>query len=131
MTDTHAQTATATEQLNESVERYFAAWNESDDDARASHLAEAFADAARYVDPLSDVSGHDEISTMMGDAQQQYPGMSVQRTTPIDAHHDVVRFGWEITTSDGAQLVTGIDVCQVADDGRLADVRGFFGADAG
>ncbi len=50
-----------------------------------------------------------------------------RRTTGIDQHNDQLRFGWELTGADGTVLVTGIDVAQVAVDGRLSQVAGFWG----
>lgn len=126
MTDT----AIDTTRIEITVDRYFSAWNETDEDARADLIAAAFTDDARYVDPLSDAVGPDAITAMMGAVQQQYPDMTVRRATPVDLHHDVLRFGWTITTADGSTLVDGIDVAAAAGDGRLADVRGFFGTGA-
>lgn len=122
MTDTDTnQTA-----LEGAIEAYFEAWNETDDATRAAHVATAFTVGARYVDPLSDATGHDAIAAAMGDTHQQYPGITVERTSGIDAHHDVIRFTWSITASDGSLLVEGIDVART-EGGQLADVRGFFG----
>lgn len=123
MTDT----AIDTTQIETTVDRYFSAWNETDHDARGQLIAASFTDDARYVDPLSDAAGRKAITEMMGAVHQQFPGMAVRRTTPVDLHHDVLRFGWTITGADGSTLVDGIDVAAATSDGRLTDVRGFFG----
>jgi uncharacterized protein (TIGR02246 family) len=44
------------------VDSYIAAWNERDAEARAEAVAGVFADDARYVDPLADVTGRNEIA---------------------------------------------------------------------
>ena len=60
-----------TEQL---IERYLETWNETDADARRTAVADVYADGAQYVDPLADVTGHDQISELIGAVQQQVPG---------------------------------------------------------
>ena len=56
------------------VESYLETWNETDPNARRSAVASVWAEDAQYVDPLADVSGHDEISGLIGAVQQQAPG---------------------------------------------------------
>ncbi len=56
-----------------------------------------------------------------------FPGHSFRRTTGIDAHHEFVRFGWELVGPDGAVAIAGYDVGELADDGRLRRITGFFG----
>lgn len=113
-----------------SIDRYFVAWNALDPDDRARLVAEAWSEECRYVDPLVDVEGHAAIGSMIGGVHEQYPGVTLRRSSAIDAHHDVVRFAWEIVGDDGTVALDGIDVCRLVDDGRLVDVRGFFGLTA-
>jgi hypothetical protein len=47
-------------------------------------------------------------------------------TDPVDSHHHVLRFDWEILDADGGLALSGLDVARLDDDGRLLDVRGFF-----
>jgi hypothetical protein len=65
---------------------------------------------------------------MISGVQSQFPGHQIRRTSAIDAHHDEIRFGWELAGPDGTIAVAGIDVGTVATDGRLARITGFFGA---
>ena len=45
----------------------------------------------------------------------------------MDHHHDKVRFGWALLDAAGAVLIEGIDFGEVAEDGRLQKIVGFFG----
>jgi hypothetical protein len=45
----------------------------------------------------------------------------------VDTHHDHFRFAWDLVGPDGAVAVGGIDVGEVADDGRLQRITGFYG----
>ena len=59
--------------------------------------------------------------------QEQLPGHTLQRTTAIDVHHDLARFGWAASAPDGTVAVAGIDVVTFAADGRIQSATGFFG----
>jgi hypothetical protein len=108
------------------VNGYFEMWNEAEPARRAEHIARVWAEDGRYVDPIVDAAGHDGIDEMVASAQAQFPGHRFERVSRIDVHHDQLRFAWELTTPDGAVAVTGLDVAELAADGRLRRVAGFF-----
>ena len=114
-----------TEQL---IERYLDAWNETDADARWAAVADVYADGAQYVDPLADVTGHDQISELIGAVQQQVPGHVFRLADGgVDAHHNIARFSWELVPATGGEsLAVGFDVAVLEDDGRIASVLGFL-----
>ena len=120
-------TTTETTSLDQVIDTYFAAWNEADRTARLALLGQSFSDSAHYVDPLSDVSGHDGIADMIEGVRAQFVGATLQRTGDIDAHHHLARFPWSATGADGAVIVAGIDVVVLAADGRISALAGFFG----
>lgn len=110
------------------VERYIESWNETDAEARRSAVDSVWADGARYVDPLADVTGRAEISALIGSVQEQVPGHVFRLVEgEIDAHHNVMRFSWELVpTSGGDSLAVGFDVAETGDDGRIRSVLGFL-----
>jgi hypothetical protein len=110
------------------VDRYFDAWNEPDAAHRVALVEQAFVPDGRYCDPLSDVAGVADFAAMVEDVRGQFPGCQLRRTSPIDQHHDQVRFEWELTGSDGTVAVAGVDYVALAADGRFRSVGGFFGA---
>ncbi len=112
--------------IETTVDDYIVAWNEPDRAKRLEVIARAVAPGSRYVDPLSDVTGHDEIADMVDGVRAQFPGATLRRTTDVDAHHNVVMFGWNVTGPDGEVLVGGTDVGVLAEDGRLSAIAGFF-----
>ena len=109
------------------IDEYFAMWNADDRAERLEHAEKAWVAECHYVDPLSDVRGYDGLADMVEGVRGQYPGASLRRSGDIDAHHNVLRFPWEATAADGSTIVAGIDVCVLADDGRLQALAGFFG----
>ena len=45
----------------------------------------------------------------------------------MDSHHNQFRYAWEFVTPDGAVALAGIDIGEVAHDGRLQRITGFWG----
>jgi hypothetical protein len=106
---------------------YIDMWNATDADERAALIEKAWVTDARYRDPLLEADGYDGLSEMVANVHAHYPGHVFRRTTGVDLHHDVARFGWELVAPDGNVFVGGIDVATLADDGRLRSITGFFG----
>ncbi len=120
-------TKAATRDVTATVDAYFAMWNEEDAAARAKHIAEAWTNDGRYSDPARDAKGHTALSEMVSEARPHFPGHTVKRSSGIDAHHEHVRFAWEVVGPDGSVPVAGIDVGVLAPDGKLREITGFFG----
>jgi hypothetical protein len=116
-----------TEDAVATVEAYFDMWNQTDAAERAASIGRAWATDGTYLDPMLAAVGHDALSEMVAGVHSQFPGQRFRRTTGVDIHHDVVRFGWELAAPDGTVTVAGLDVGELADDGRLRRITGFFG----
>jgi hypothetical protein len=108
------------------VERYIAAWNETDADARAKAVAAVWTEDATYTDPLADVAGHAGIAAVIEGAQGMFPGFVFTPGDVYDAHHDTARFTWHLGPAGEEPVVVGFDVVQLAEDGRIAKVLGFL-----
>jgi hypothetical protein len=117
---------TETTSIEALVDIYFAMWNEPDRAERLEVIAQAWTADGHYVDPLSDVTGHEALADMVDGVRTQFPGAALERTGPIDAHHNVLRFPWQATGADGSTIVHGIDVVVVGDDGKMQALAGFF-----
>ena len=112
----------------QTIEGYFDCWNTTDGDARAALVARVYVPDAHLVDPLVDVTGHEALTELFATFHVTYVGHSFRRVGGIDAHHDLVRWGWEMLDADGNVVLDGIDAALLADDGRISFVAGFFGA---
>jgi hypothetical protein len=120
MTDTSIDATTI-------VDDYLAAWNERDEQRRAELIERAWAPDGRLIDPPFEGEGHDGISQMAAVMHEHYVGHRFERTSGVDMHHSHLRFAWKLVGPDGEVAVAGIDVADLADDGRIARVVGFFG----
>jgi hypothetical protein len=109
------------------VHRYLAAWNENDDDVRRSTIAAIWADDGCYLDPRAMVTGHDEISALIGAVQEQLPGHVFRLRNGVDAHHNVARFAWQLVPREGGESIAeGFDVAVIDADGRIGSILGFL-----
>ncbi len=111
----------------EAVSTYGASWNEPDAQRRAELLEQAWAPDGRYQDPMLEADGHASLSDMVAGVHAQFPGQRFERLSGIDAHHDLLRFAWQLAAPGGDVTVAGIDVAEVGDDGKLRHITGFFG----
>ena len=110
------------------VESYFAAWNETNTERRRALVEAAFAPDGVYCDPLSLAEGPEAIDTMVAGIQAHYPDHALNLTSAVEEHHEVLRFEWTIFQPDGAVMIEGLDVVELASDGRVQRVNGFFSA---
>jgi hypothetical protein len=113
--------------MNEIVERYLAAWNETDAVKRRSLVDGLWAADASYTDPLADAHGRAEIDGLIGAVQQQFPGFVFTLGGAVDAHHDQARFSWHLGPAGAAEpVVIGFDVAVLDGDGQIRSVYGFL-----
>ncbi len=117
----------AATKIEKVADRYIAVWNEPDADARRRAVADLWTEDGTYTDPLAAVEGHETIEAVIAGAREQFPGHTFKLIGNVDAHHDVVRFGWELVPNGGGEsVVVGFDVAVIAGDGRLRNVYGFL-----
>ncbi|WP_269931211.1 nuclear transport factor 2 family protein [Aminobacter sp. HY435] len=110
------------------IDRYCAVWNEPDPVRRKSLLDAVWADGARYTDPRADTHGSDELLAHIARIRASRPGASIARTTEVDLHHGMARFGWRVVEADGTPLPEGVDFVVLApDNARIERIIGFFG----
>jgi len=114
---------------NDIVVRYLAAWNEPEPKRRRELVAKAWIDDGTYVDGAREGRGHDGLDTMIGTAQQHFPGYRLRLASGIETHHEYLRFSWVAGGTVEAPLyIKGTDFVVVAGDGRIRSVVGFVDA---
>ncbi len=113
--------------LTQLIDTHLTAWTEPDAQRRAELVARVWSEDGRLVDPPFAGEGHAGISEMGAMLQQQFAGHRFRRVSAVDAHHDHLRFAWELVGPDGTVALSGIDVGELDGDGRLRRITGFFG----
>jgi SnoaL-like domain len=108
--------------VTEVVGRYLDTWNETDPAARRKAIGDLWAKDGVYADPLAVAAGHDQIDATIAAVQGQFPGLAFTLGGPVDSHHNIARFTWNL----GDGLVIGFDVLVLDTDGRISQVYGFL-----
>jgi hypothetical protein len=113
------------DRTEEAVRGWIAAWDTPDAEARLALLRRAVTEDAAIAYPTVQCTGWDAVSDLIGGIHRGRPGVRVVQRSGIEAHHGWLRVGWRIAAADGATLLDGLDVVEVASDGRLCRVVGF------
>jgi SnoaL-like domain len=109
------------------VEAYCQAWGTADRAARDRLLAQVWAPNGTYTDPESTVvKGRTALSDEIATFLRNYPGGHFRCSTP-QVHHQAMRFAWVLLRPDGTRWAQGMDFGELADDGRIRRIVGFFG----
>src|SRR3982750_3073465 len=89
-----------TNDLTNLIQRYIDAWNETDADRRRKLVAGVWTADGTYAAPMMPGAGHDTTATMIGLAQEQFPGHRFELSFGPDAHNERVRFAWRLYGPD-------------------------------
>lgn len=109
------------------VDRYVSIWNETDPGRRRELIAATRTEDGTCIDPLLSGDGHTGFDAMIQGGQDHYAKHPLKRTSVIDADGDRVRFERALVTGTiGATLAAGLDVGQLAQDGRFQSIAGFI-----
>ena len=111
----------------EVVQAYCDAWNAEADERRHALLEQSWADGGTYTDPRTELSGRGALFAHIARVQAGRPGSRIVLTSGVDSHHRVLRFSWKLVDPGGRTVVEGVDFGELADDGRLRRILGFFG----
>ena len=123
-TDTNAPDSTLTDIIDSHLEAYALA----DTDRRNALVAANWNIDGELLDPPLEGHGHVEICALADVVLTHYSGHRFARTTAVDAHHGFARYGWDLVGPGGTVAVTGIDVVQFDETGKLLRIVGFFGS---
>jgi hypothetical protein len=111
------------------ITAYAAAWTETDEQRRLALLETAWATGAVYCDPLDHVVGREALSAHIAATQAQLAGGTISVVSEPVRHHDSAFFRWTMADASGSPVMTGWDVVQVDEAGRIARLTGFFDND--
>jgi hypothetical protein len=110
------------------VERYLAAFNETDPDRRRALVDALYERDCTYVDPHVELNGPEQIASFIGETQQRFPGYEFRLGGPVDSHHKQARFQWHASpVGESEPTFVGFDVIVTGEDG-VRSVYGFMDA---
>ncbi|MEO8629035.1 MAG: nuclear transport factor 2 family protein [Betaproteobacteria bacterium] len=113
--------------IAEVIDTYCAVWDSACDPARRRTLLQSvWAEGATYTDPTVQAIGLEQLLAHVDTVLTRRPGSKVTRTSQLDEHHGLVRFGWRVVQADGSMLPEGIDLAEIS-GGNITRIVGFFG----
>ena len=108
------------------ADRYIRSWNETDPLRRRALLEELYTEHASYTDPMVAAQGWEAIDAAIGAVQRMFPGHVFGLHGAVDAHHDLMRFRWQLSEPGADEpLVIGFDVA-VLEGERIGKICGFL-----
>jgi hypothetical protein len=111
----------------ELVAGHCAAWNTTERGKRDLLLNRVFAPDGVYNDPTPTyVTGRAALSDEIARFRRGHPGTRFRCSIP-QTHHNAMRVSWLLLGADGKVLTQGMDFYELAPDGLIRRVTGFFG----
>ena len=111
-----------TERAVAAVHEYIAAYAEQDVNRKRQMIAASVTESGVYSSPSAELN-RDEIVEMVSGAHLQG---SLTVTSEIRVHHQFLTFDWLIADLEGIPMMSGVDFCVAADDGRLQQIVVFM-----
>lgn len=109
------------------VDGHCAAWNTTDQAERDRLLRRVFAIDGVYSDPTPTLArGRAALSQAITRFQRDYPGARFRCSAP-QIHHRSMRVTWVLRRPDGTIETEGMDFYELAPNGLIRSVTGFFG----
>ncbi len=106
---------------------YTAAWNEKDSDVRKSLLDQAWAvDGALFDEETPDgLVGRKALNEYIAGTHEERPGLVITETSEPQVLGNRLRVSWVARQGD-AEMYTGTDFVEFAEDGRVSRVTMFY-----
>jgi len=124
----HAQQPTRAVSPDSAVVLYCAAWNTDSQAERARLLERVWTPDGVYSDPNpTRTVGRAALSDSIAALRRRYPGARFHCSAP-QTHHAAMRATWLYLRPDETEVARGEDFYELAPDGRIKRVTGFFGA---
>jgi len=108
------------------LEKMMAIWNTSEDAEIRALTEQALEHNVHFVDPNHNIIGREAFVAMVKQVQALIPGAAYTRTSEVDVQNNFCRYHWAIHRDD-ALVMSGFDVSEINDAGKVVKVIGFFG----
>lgn len=106
-------------------EIYTRSWSETDIAKRLQLFEQSLSSECVYSDPLTQVTGYEQLSAYMSELHKNVPGVKFI-STEFKNHHDRSLTHWDMIDGNGNVLSQGISYGLYGADGRLVQMSGFF-----
>jgi len=110
------------------IDRYFAAWNDPDPQARRQTLTDAVTADVTFRDPYAAVAERDDLADHIAAVHIFMPGMVLARAGEVRQCQGTALCTWTASGADGKPRGSGTNVFTLAPDGRIAACVSFWNA---
>lgn len=105
------------------VDQYLALWHEEDAELRRQRIADLWIEEGVQFTRRNEYHGYRELEARVSAAHEQFvktDNCIFKLASAIDAHHNVVRFSWEMVPATGGDVAgSGTIFLILAEDGRI------------
>jgi uncharacterized protein YndB with AHSA1/START domain len=108
------------------VDQWFAAWSNSDADARATTLAAITSPGVRFADRFGAVDGLEELFVHIAAVHAFMSGTRVERDGPVRHCQGKVLADWKAAPAGGHPAARGTNLFLLSAEGKIEDVTGFW-----
>jgi uncharacterized protein YndB with AHSA1/START domain len=108
------------------VDRWFAAWSNTDASSREQELQTLSSPGVTLRDRYSAVQGVDDLLAHVAAAQRFMPGLTMERRGDVRQCQGMVLADWVVRTADGREPARGTNLFEMSADGRVDAVTGFW-----
>jgi uncharacterized protein YndB with AHSA1/START domain len=112
--------------LSALVDRYFSAWSEEDDDRRQEELRATVTEDVVLKDAFSCTEGRPDLAAHLAAARLHMPGVRLEREGEPRQCQGTALVEWRALAGDGQERGRGTNVFDLAPDGRIARVVGYW-----
>jgi len=108
------------------IDRFFAAWNTTDAQARRQALAQLVTEDVTFRDPYAAVAGRDDLADHLDAVHVFMPGMALARAGEARQCQGAALCAWTASAADGSPRGSGTNLFTLSPDGRIAACVGFW-----
>ncbi len=110
-------------ELNQLVNRYIALWHEPDAELRRQSITELWVEDGAQFTRLREIRGYQALIERVSTAYEKFvktEGFLFRLSSDVDAHHNAVKFTWEMVPAAGGEAAAvGTIFLLLSDDGRI------------
>ncbi len=110
----------------ENLNKMLETWNTPEESEVRTLTEAALEHNVHFVDPNHNIMGRDAFIDMVYAVKKKIPGAVYSRASDVDKQNNHCRYHWTVHLN-GALVMSGFDVTEVNDAGKIVKVIGFFG----
>jgi len=113
---------------NALLDRYFAAWAETDAAARTRQLEGVVEKDVVFRDPYGSTTGVEELVALIRNIHMFMPGVLPRRSGDVRLCHGSALVNWTASAADGTVKAKGTNALDLSPAGKLSRITGFWDA---